>query len=103
MNKAEKFEYETADRLCELCRLPLGYSDDNWDGLCPGCADELSDYLDHHGLCDEDRDDAVARLTQIRQKRSRIMAAVKSKKHRAGDDRSAVGAWAGVSVSAASA
>jgi hypothetical protein len=55
-------EEESAE-VCELCRTPLEQDNgDNWDGLCPECADKVSNYLDRNRLNDDDRDDAVQTL-----------------------------------------
>jgi hypothetical protein len=44
---------------CELCGNSLKGSGDEWDGLCPECADFVSSYLDRKGLTDEDREMAI--------------------------------------------
>jgi hypothetical protein len=54
---------------CELCRRGLACSDENWDGLCPSCADAVSVYLDNNNLCDEDRDDVIRILRRKRNRR----------------------------------
>gem|GEM_PF-5974785 len=45
-----------------MCGNPLRYSGDNWDGLCPSCADKVSAHLDEFCLNDEDRDNAIEAL-----------------------------------------
>ena len=45
--------------ICELCGDSLTYSGDNWDGLCPCCADRVSMHLDANGFSEEDRDKAI--------------------------------------------
>ncbi|MGA2442087.1 MAG: hypothetical protein ABSH08_14125 [Tepidisphaeraceae bacterium] len=57
---------DSDEEACELCNNPLAYSGDNWDGLCPECADQVSEYLDANGLGDEDRDDVIETLRQKR-------------------------------------
>ena len=44
---------------CELCKRALPMSGDCWSGLCPGCADRVSDLMDTSEI---DRDVAVERL-----------------------------------------
>ena len=61
-NSATEQTEEEPQGPCEFCGLPLEYSGDNWDGLCPGCADRVSAYLDRKGLTDQDRDAAIAFL-----------------------------------------
>ena len=39
--------------------MRLEPSGDNWDGLCPTSADQVSEYLDRMGLSTEDRDTAI--------------------------------------------
>jgi phage FluMu protein Com len=53
---SERFE------RCELCGVLLDESGDNWDGLCPRCADVTSEYMDAKGLNDEERPMAVRAL-----------------------------------------
>ncbi len=53
-------ERETGpSEVCEFCGVQLEDCGDEWDGLCPECADLVSSYLDRKGLTDEDRDDAI--------------------------------------------
>ena len=49
---------------CELCRARWD-SGDGWDGLCPECADMVSNLLDELDLTDEDRDQIVERLQGV--------------------------------------
>jgi hypothetical protein len=51
---------------CALCEKVLTPSGDNWDDLCPGCADQVSEYLDERDLTDGDRDDAIESIRRIR-------------------------------------
>jgi len=45
------------DEACELCGDALEEGDgDNWDGLCPGCADAVSNRMDDRGI---DREKAI--------------------------------------------
>jgi hypothetical protein len=46
-------------RHCEFCGVRLEACGDNWDDLCPECADFVSSYLDRRGLTDEYRDAAI--------------------------------------------
>lgn len=39
---------------CEMCNRPLVDGGDNWDGLCPSCADRVSEYMDAHDIIDRD-------------------------------------------------
>lgn len=48
--------------LCELCEEQLEPSDDDWNGLCPECADLVSAYLDRSRLTNEHRAHVVAFL-----------------------------------------
>jgi hypothetical protein len=50
---------------CGLCDCTLAEGGDNWDGLCPECADLVSEMLDARGGSDEDRDELVARLEGV--------------------------------------
>jgi hypothetical protein len=59
MSKEEQDDADVMEGDCELCGRPLTYSGDNWDGLCPSCADRVSLYLDDNCLNDEHRDDAI--------------------------------------------
>ncbi len=42
---------------CELCKEALPESGDNWEGLCPGCADRVSNLMDKRKI---ERDAAIA-------------------------------------------
>jgi hypothetical protein len=59
---AETTEADSKKELCELCENYLEIDGDNWDGLCPECADRVSDCLDDNELTSEDRDEVVALL-----------------------------------------
>jgi hypothetical protein len=48
------------DEPCALCGDGNPDGGDGWDGLCPPCADRVSEYMDDH---DVDRDAAVEALT----------------------------------------
>lgn len=52
---------------CALCDKPLVADGDNWDELCPSCADEVSEYLDDNKLTNDDKDEVIARLKAQRQ------------------------------------
>jgi hypothetical protein len=60
--ESEPIEAESERELCELCGNYLETNGDNWDGLCPECADRVSEYIDENKLTTEDRDEAVAFL-----------------------------------------
>ncbi len=47
---------------CEFCTARLHEDGDNWAGLCPSCADKVSNYLDLSNLDDDSRDDAIQQL-----------------------------------------
>lgn len=44
------------EELCETCRCRLDCGGDTWDGLCPTCADIVSEFLDLIGIQDDERD-----------------------------------------------
>lgn len=50
---------------CELCESELTEGGDNWDGLCPDCADVVSDLLDKSGRDSDDRHELVSRLQRV--------------------------------------
>jgi hypothetical protein len=56
---AERKQDTRTQKICELCANKLETSGDNWDGLCPECADFVSTYLERKGLTDEERDRAI--------------------------------------------
>lgn len=62
MNRGDKADADPIEGICEMCGNPLRYSGDNWDGLCPSCADKVSAHLDEFCLNDEDRDNAIEAL-----------------------------------------
>jgi hypothetical protein len=45
---------------CERCHARYDEFSDGWDGLCPSCADVVSEYMDEHNV---DRDQAIHDLT----------------------------------------
>ncbi len=53
---------------CQLCKKYYRPGDDSWDGLDPDCADKVSEYLDKHGLDNEDKDDAIEALQRKRKR-----------------------------------
>jgi hypothetical protein len=38
---------------CDLCDTAYDEFGDGWDGLCPSCADKVSEHMDEHG-CDRE-------------------------------------------------
>jgi hypothetical protein len=44
---------------CERCNDSYPAYGDGWDGLCPSCADLVSDYMDEH---DVSREEAIEKL-----------------------------------------
>jgi hypothetical protein len=52
---------------CSLCQKKLTPSGDNWEDLCPSCADEVSEFLDEEDLTDDDRDRAIEFLRRNRE------------------------------------
>ena len=42
---------------CSVCKHESADEDDGWDGLCPSCADLVSECMDVRGL---NRDEAIA-------------------------------------------
>ena len=67
MNKADQSDADALDENCELCGLSLAGSEDNWDGLCPTCADKVSAHLDSNDWNDDDRDDVIQILKRHRE------------------------------------
>lgn len=55
---------------CQYCNGILGESSDNWDRLCPSCADKVSEYMEAHGL-DGDQDPVVAEMKTLDKKLAR--------------------------------
>lgn len=53
--------------VCDLCEIAMPPSGDNWDGLCPGCADIVSRAGDDLASCNDDLDDLVRQLRLIRE------------------------------------
>jgi len=48
---------------CLLCNRELiSGNGDNWDGLCPGCADRVNAYMNKRKLADSARDKAILQL-----------------------------------------
>jgi hypothetical protein len=70
MNDAYPQNPDGTREACELCGMLLEFSGDNWDGLCPNCADAVSEYLDRNLLDDEDRDSAIELIRRLRSKSS---------------------------------
>jgi hypothetical protein len=54
-------------QTCELCGAKWD-NEDGWDGLCPECADLVSNLLDELRLTGEDRDEIVERLRAVVQR-----------------------------------
>jgi hypothetical protein len=42
------------DEPCEMCGVAYEDGGDGWDGLCPSCADKVSEYMDEHDGVDRD-------------------------------------------------
>jgi hypothetical protein len=54
---------EDDHEICDLCEEPLERGNgDNWDGLCPSCADRVSEYMDKFHFEESGRDRAIAKL-----------------------------------------
>ena len=50
---------------CGICRRPLERKGDDWDMLCPNCADAVSHFLDETGLSEEHVNRLVELITTV--------------------------------------
>ncbi len=55
-NHNEEIEEPEENDNCGACGVRLERKGEDWDQLCPGCADSVSNLLDELSLTDEDAD-----------------------------------------------
>lgn len=48
---------------CALCNKAMKESGDNWDRLCPECADKVSAHMDRTGI--ENQDNAIESIKEL--------------------------------------